>query len=969
MMAYSRFVSAAKGLGLCLVVPVLLAACSTPAVTDGSTDSGRTDVTADTRMDTAPPTDTVGTDTRPDTTPPTDTVLTDTVVTDTVLTDVVVTDTVLTDVVIPIDAMCPSGQLLCVASCVYPDTDNNNCGTCGHVCLSTETCTAGTCAPTVACPAPRTMCGAACVNTATDVANCGACGTACTGTDTCTAGVCTPVVTCTAPRITCGGACIDPTTDTLNCGACGTVCPSGATCTGGACACAAGQMVCGPTGSRACVNTQTDSANCGTCGVTCATGQTCVAGACQLSCTLPETRCTAGGVQTCRNLQTDTTNCGTCGNACPSGQLCNAGVCGITCPTGQSPCTAGGVMTCRNLQTDPMNCGTCGTACTPGQACMAGACVAVAAPANDNCATAAPVVLSAAGTTTTVTGTLVGATDSPGSCYAGGVGSGGDVFFAFTLSAREVVYIDTFGSTPDTVIGFVNGACGTAATSCNDDSSCGGLQSQTTAVLAAGTYRIVVDVYGARASGPFTLHIQHYPVGNGPVVAITPTTTMANATGTTAGTGTIGGSCGGAGSPENTYYFTTCPTATAQLFHATTCGGATWDTLIYQQSNGRAGDVCNDDQGYVCGARSSVTSQIPAGANLHTITVDGFGTGSAGAYTLQYRYVSCTAGFTNCTGTCIETARMQTDNANCGACGTVCAAGTLCATGVCRPANDNRANATTLTLTPGEVTVTGNTTLATQDGSTVCSSAPNVWYRVVLAAREVLYADTAGSGYDTKLAIFDSAGAQVTAATGEVTCSDDAGCTTGGFTATNQSQVAAVLNPGTYYLNVAGFSAAAGAFTLHVQHLAANIGSYFYATPITGTAQTATTSLVGTSVYTPACTLGTSGEDVRWFTACGASATASLFSLCQSDMGTFTRQIGTTTYDPSMAVRGGLTGAEIACNDDGTGTTNCQGTGGDTLTYGSRISVTLPRGISAVVVDERTQAAGMQYRLAHVINR
>ncbi len=74
---------------------------------------------------------------------------------------------------------------VCGTSCVDLQTNNSNCGTCGHACTSGNTCQAGVCA----CPTGQTDCGT-CVNLQTSKANCNACGTACPGTQTCSGGVC-----------------------------------------------------------------------------------------------------------------------------------------------------------------------------------------------------------------------------------------------------------------------------------------------------------------------------------------------------------------------------------------------------------------------------------------------------------------------------------------------------------------------------------------------------------------------------------------------------------------------------------------------------------------------------------------------------------------------------------------------------------------------------------------------------------
>jgi hypothetical protein len=929
---------------------------------------------------------------------------------------------------------CPAGQAYCGTSCVDINVDNTNCGACGVACATGQSCQTGVCR--INCAMGQTLCGGACATLDSDPANCGACANACPTGQMCSAGAC--ALTCAAPRVVCsatGGvmSCIDTLTDANNCGTCGNACAMGQSCVAGVCrlVCPAGQTACG----GACVDTNTSSANCGGCGTACATGQSCAVGMCRRDCAAGETRCG----DACVNTQTSAANCGTCGTACIAGQTCAAGVC--ACPTGQTLCGTA----CLDLRTDVANCGVCARACAAGQVCTAGAC-AMGAPAND--LPAGATVISLTSPSQVLTGTTSGSTNNSG------CGTAGDVYYRFTLTAREAVYVDTFGTSYDTRLGFApSTGVGTIDTTCVDD-ACGGLQSQLVRVLDPGTYFVVVGGF-ASLTGPFTLRFQHLPIGNGSVTQIT---TLSPGTqtfmGTTSGTGVVTQTCSRAPGPENTYWIATCPSFTATQYNATTCGAAAFDTVLEQRSASRSANVCNDD---ACGLQSTIANTLPAGAGLHTFYVDGFSATTLGAYTLSLTLgacpagqnfcgstctnlqtsatncgacgtvctaptggtVACTAGAcvracptgqsncsnvcratqtdvancgacgtvctaptggttscaagacvpacptgqTNCTGACRN---LQTENANCGACGVTCAAGNTCTAGVCRPNNNTRTSATALTLAAGETTVTGTTVAATFDGPTGCGAGdvPNVWYSFTLAAAEVVYADTAGTAYDSRLYLVNSAGALVAD-----TCNDDAGCSTGGFTSVNQARFAAVLQPGTYYIAVSGYTAGnTGPFTLHVQHIRRALGSYFYDTAITGTATTPSTLLVGTSAFTPSCIEGASGEDVRWFVTCG-SATPSLFSLCAADGATYSRRIGATSYDPVMAVYAGQSGTPVQCNDDGPDGTNCRGTGtgADTLNFGSRISATIPRGINAVVVDERGQARGMTYTLRHAI--
>jgi hypothetical protein len=284
------------------------------------------------------------------------------------------------------------------------------------------------------------------------------------------------------------------------------------------------------------------------------------------------------------------------------------------------------------------------------------------------------------------------------------------------------------------------------------------------------------------------------------------------------------------------------------------------------------------------------------------------------------------------------------------------------------PPNDARANAIAIALSNTEVTRTGSTMGSTYDGPAscgVCTNRGNVWYSFTLSERTIVYADTAGSSFDTILMLTDAAGSMVAGA-----CNDDAGCTSGGFTSSLQSRVVAALNAGTYYVSVGGCSQ--GNFTLNLQRIPASFVTFFFTvSPLSGSGTAPATTLISSSRRTPMTCgggIGASGEDARYFISCGARP--QLFSLCQSDGGSFVRRSGTTDYDPIMYLWSAQTGSEIACNDDGTsmGGTNCQGTGGDTLNFGSRLNnVMSNRGLHAIIIDERRNASGMNYTLRYAI--
>jgi hypothetical protein len=285
--------------------------------------------------------------------------------------------------------------------------------------------------------------------------------------------------------------------------------------------------------------------------------------------------CCAGSTQAC------TTSCGTAGS-----QSCSA-VCSLT-----TCCAAAEV--CGNGCDDNCN-GSIDEGCSTG---------------NDTCAGATPLTLSAGRTTTS--GTTVGAGND------GGCNTGPDVWYRFSLTQREVVSINTFGSSYDTVLALRAGSCGAATAFCTDDVC--GVQTEITATLDPGTYYIIVGGY-LTAAGSFTLNIEHLPVGSDGVATLLAVGSTTQS-GTTVGTGVVDGSCRMGTAPEHLYYWTQCSYATGGAFSANTCTGTSYDSVIYLRSGQTGADlVCNDDS---CSLQSSITATVPAGFGLFGFYVDGF---------------------------------------------------------------------------------------------------------------------------------------------------------------------------------------------------------------------------------------------------------------------------------------------------------------------------------------------------------
>lgn len=86
---------------------------------------------------------------------------------------------------------CSSGKTQCGSKCVSLSSDDYNCGKCGNDCTallppsggSPYSCQASKCK--TSCPSGKTQCGDQCVDTQSDNLNCGSCGHVCSGNHAC----------------------------------------------------------------------------------------------------------------------------------------------------------------------------------------------------------------------------------------------------------------------------------------------------------------------------------------------------------------------------------------------------------------------------------------------------------------------------------------------------------------------------------------------------------------------------------------------------------------------------------------------------------------------------------------------------------------------------------------------------------------------------------------------------------------
>jgi hypothetical protein len=530
--------------------------------------------------------------------------------------------------------------------------------------------------------------------------------------------------------------------------------------------------------------------------------------------------------------------------------------------------------------------------------------------------------------------------------------SGQDVYFRFTLTAPELIYADTIGTSWDTSL-FLQTSTGTNITAagttngrtCDDDLGfCGGgsagRASQILARLAPGSYLLVLS---GCASGPATIRFQHTAAGNGPSVQVTPTSTVQTLSGTTSGTGTsASATCTCATGPDNSYWWVSCPSSTAATFFASSCGTTTMiDNEIEQRSPGRTAgpNVCNDDTGFVCGARSTLTSTIPAGPGLHTVIADGC---SAGAYQIRLGVGTCPAGRSYC-GTCIDT---QNDNNHCGGCNRQCAAGTFCRAGACLtpPANDTRASATLIDTSRPASILSANTTNARNEGASStcgCTSGNDVFYRFVLTVPEIVYADTVGAAWDTGLFFQSSAGTTITASglTNGLACNDDGGLSGCNLPRLGASQVMVRLNAGTYYLVLSGCGAGAASVRFH--HLPVGNGAVTALPAGSGQSLSGTTS--GTGRISSTCCSGGPENTYYWYTCPSATGGAFTASTCFR-----------ASWDTELDQRSAGRTAVSVCNDDvgGTGILACG--------LRSSINTTIPSGagLHTLYVDGCNTGAG-----------
>ncbi len=805
---------------------------------------------------------------------------------------------------------CASGRCV-VAQCNagFGDCDGNpangcetplagsvaHCGACGNVCPSgngSATCAQGVCGLT--CNAgfgncdgnPTNGCE---TNLTTTVSSCGMCGRACAlpnATAGCAGGQCT-VVSCAAGWGNCdnnpaNGCETNLGTTVAACGACGRACSlANATpaCMGGQCAvasCAAGFGNCDGNPANGCeVNLNTTPASCGMCGRACSLANAtagCAGGQCTVaSCAAGWGNCDNNPANGCEtNLTTTTAHCGACGRACAAGQVCSNGTCSNLCQAPTTFCSG----QCVNTSTNVGHCGACGRACGAfpnGMAvCSGGACGGLCAAgfgdcnglAGDGCEVNLQSTLAHCG----ACGRVCAPANAVGMCMGGACG----------IASCAGGWGNCDGSPTngcETNLTTTVAHCGACGRACNLPNA--------TAQCADGTCRIL------RCNAGFG-DCDNNPA-NGCETNLN--STLAHCGGCGMGCSTnnvVGGSC-----------------ANGQC--AGTCAAGTQNCDNNLRSNGCELPLTDPRNCGACGV-SCFGSNVAAATCTRSLT--------SGAYVCGIS--SCNAGWANCNGLVADgcETNTQTTYAHCGGCGVTCDPQVratnyphTCQAGQCLPTNDSCASATTLNLSQGPVvTFTGNNTYArpARDLAAPCDSSTgrDLFYRFTLTQREIVYATTAGGAtWDTALFFATSCTAALTGTppAGQVYCNDDintTGCSeqTGGL----QSVVTAVLNPGTYYLVLAGHGSGAGSATVTLEHYPVGSGGVINI-PFQSGRYTGTTT--GTGTISGTC--GGNGPEVTyWFRSC-PSGGRWFFGASTCDR--------TTNYDTVLYTR---VGASQSCNDD-----------------------------------------------------
>jgi hypothetical protein len=247
-------------------------------------------------------------------------------------------------------------------------------------------------------------------------------------------------------------------------------------------------------------------------------------------------------------------------------------------------------------------------------------------PVNDTCAGAIAL--------TGATGTRAGDTINGAVANTTDCSTGLDVFYRVDVAVASVVYVDTFGSSFDTVLSYRGTSCPGTASRCNDDDDCDSLQEQIGVLVSPGSHYFAVHAYSTSVTtGSVSIRWQvtAAPAGNLEVVD-----GSGSYSGTTSSSaGRISPTCGGGSSGfEHAYYWFQCPGA-SRTVSAHTCFSDYDTTLSIVGPTGTL--ACNDDSSdwLLCSPGSELSGITTSGAGFFAIFVDAYDSDAYGSYVLS----------------------------------------------------------------------------------------------------------------------------------------------------------------------------------------------------------------------------------------------------------------------------------------------------------------------------------------------
>lgn len=292
-------------------------------------------------------------------------------------------------------------------------------------------------------------------------------------------------------------------------------------------------------------------------------------------------------------------------------------------------------------------CGTPGTrTCSP--ACALGVCAAAAEVCGNNCddnangdtdegcPTSSPVNDTCAGAIllTGASGTRTGDTINGAVANTTDCSSGLDVFYRVDVAVASVIYVDTFGSSFDTVLSYRGTACPGTASRCNDDDDCGSLQEQIGVLVPPGSHYFAVHAFSTSVTtGSVSIRWQTTAAPAGNLEVVDGSGSYSGTTSSSAGR--ITPTCGGGSSGyEHAYYWFQCP-GTSRTVSAHTCYSDYDTTLSIVGPTGTL--ACNDDSSdwLFCSPGSELSGITTSGAGFFAIFVDAYDSSEYGTYVLS----------------------------------------------------------------------------------------------------------------------------------------------------------------------------------------------------------------------------------------------------------------------------------------------------------------------------------------------